>query len=277
MSKLKIKLVILGQLPLTLDKTKLTKWKSEVLELDSSIDNYPITNNADGENWEFTDDNILKLLPGNFEGNFLLAMTHVPLENNYYARRFSDNRICMTFYEMADLLTSDNIPLENLVYRLLYSYSLIYLRHGNKIPPQEEITNFTHDETRGCLFDMNGIKSDIIYSTDKPQLCGSCLHNLAKEKVPTNKLSIIQRELNKIKKPLYYRLADFIKSNPIWTFIISSLIAIILGVIGSLFASLIWEKFKAEKSTNAQQSVWHYGGWTLEQSTSVRYSSAVPA
>ncbi|MFA6126360.1 MAG: hypothetical protein WC699_03555 [Bacteroidales bacterium] len=70
MSKLKIKLVILGQLPVDLDKTKLTKWKSDTFEISGPIDNYTITNNADGLNWEFTDDNILSQLPVTFDGDF---------------------------------------------------------------------------------------------------------------------------------------------------------------------------------------------------------------
>lgn len=241
MGMLKIKLVTLGQLPMNLDKIKLTKYKSCIFELDNSIDNYPITDNADGDNWEFMDKNILKMLPSQYDGDFLIAMTHVPLECNYYARRFSNNRICITFHEMADFLKYDNIPLENLVYRLVYSYSLIYLRNNNRIPLQNERANFTHDETRGCVFDMNGIKSDIIYSVNKPQICDSCLIDLAKDKVPKNKLDSIQGELIKIQKPVYYRIAEFVKKYPMWSFIISSLVAILLGVIGSLIASFIWE------------------------------------
>jgi len=86
MSKVKIKLIILGQLPVDLDKIKLTQWNSDIFELVGQIDNYTITNNADGPSWEFTDDNIETQLPDTFEGDFLIAMTHVPLEDNYYAR-----------------------------------------------------------------------------------------------------------------------------------------------------------------------------------------------
>ncbi len=42
MSKVKIKLIILGQLPVDLDKIKLTKWKSDVFEIVGQIDNYSI-------------------------------------------------------------------------------------------------------------------------------------------------------------------------------------------------------------------------------------------
>ena len=243
MSKVKIKLIILGQLPVDLDKTKLTKWKTDVFELVGSIDNYTITNNADGLSWEFTDDNIETQLPTNFDGDFLIAMTHVPLEDNYYARRFSDNRICMTFFQMADILNLSNIPIENIVYRLLYSYTLIYKRNGNRIPSKDEVTTFTHDETRGCLFDMNGIKSDIVYSTNKPIICDECVQRLTNERVAVNTIAKVKKEICLIKKGMYYSLADLIKKYPIWTLIISTLTAFIIGILGSLVATYFWEKF----------------------------------
>jgi hypothetical protein len=242
MSKIKIKLIILGQLPVDLDKIKLTKWKSDVFELVGQIDNYTITNNADGLNWEFSDDNIENQLPENFEGDFLIAMTHVPLEDNYYARRFTNNRICMTFYEIADILNLSNIPIENLVYRLLYSYSLIYKRHENRIPSRDEVTSFTHDETRGCLFDMNGIKSDVVYSTNEPIICDSCVQRLTTERVPINIINKVKEELKQIKKGMYYRIADLIKKYPICSLVFSTISAIIIGIIGSLFATVLWEK-----------------------------------
>ncbi len=237
-------MVILGQLPISLNQTTISNWKSDIFEIVKPIDHIGITKNADGKRWEYLDNNIESQLPKTFEGDFLIAITRVPLEDNYYARRFSNNRICMTFYEMADILKSSNIPFENLIYRLLYSYCLIYKRYGNRIPPKAEVTSFTHDETRGCLFDMNGIKSDIIYSTDKPIICKSCVVKLINEKVPENEVETLQKELKRITKGLYFQILDFIKNNPIWTLIISSLTAIILGTIGSVIASILYEKIK---------------------------------
>lgn len=242
MNKVKIKLIILGQLPIDLDKIKLTKWKSDVFEIVGQIDNYTITNNADGLRWEFTDNNIEPQLPDIFEEDFLIAMTHVPLEDNYYARRFTGNRIYMTFYQMADMLSLSNIPIENLVYRLLYSYTLIYKRHGNRIPSRDEVTTFTHDETRGCLFDMNGIKSDIVYSTNQPIVCDDCVQRLTTERVPRNTIVKVKDEIKRIKKGTYYRIADLIKKYPIWTLPITTISTIILGTAGSLLATILWEQ-----------------------------------
>ncbi|PIF71269.1 hypothetical protein [Flavobacterium sp. 2] len=243
MTKTKITIVFLGQIPIKIDKTTISKWSSKHFEIENVL-NVPITTNADGEDWDYSDDNIKNLLPEVYSGDFLLAITHIPLEDNYYARRFDNNRICATFYEIADFLKVSNIPFENLVYRLLYSYFLIYKRYGDRIPKRSETTNFTHDETRGCLFDMNGIKSDIIYSTNKPQLCNKCIDKLKNEGIEESVLNEIQRELKKIDKDLYYKILDFIQENPIWAIIISSLTAILLGIIGSVLASFIYEIIK---------------------------------
>jgi hypothetical protein len=140
---------------------------------------------------------------------------------------------------MADILKISNIPTENLIYRLIYSYTLIYLRYGNRIPQIEEQTSFAHDETRGCLFDMNGIKGDIIYSTIKPKLCDSCVQKLTDERVPINTINIIIKEIKHIDKALYFRLADFIKKHPILAIVLSTISAITIGIISSMIYDML--------------------------------------
>lgn len=241
--KLKIKLIFLGHLPYSIDSNKIEKWKSDLFEIVKPIDRHIISTDSDGEDWSFTDENIEGLLPNRNSENILIAITNVPLEDNYYARRFNDDRICVTFNEITEILESGNIPLENFIFKVIYSASLVYKRYGNRIPEMFEMTNFTHDETRGCLFDMNGIKTDIIYSTNQPEICPSCILDLANSKVPKNLIDKIQKEIKGIQKELYYKITDFIKGYPIGAIFISSATAIILGFIGSILASYIWEKW----------------------------------
>jgi hypothetical protein len=244
MSKIKIKLVFLGHVPYTLDIGKIENWKSELFELIRPIDYYSITKDSDGPYWQFSDQCIDSQLPDSFDGDILIAVTNVPIQNNYYARRVSNNRICLTYHEMSEILRNYNIPLENLIFRVMYSASLVFKRYGNRVPESIEITNFSHDETRGCIFDMNGIKSEIIYSTNRPQLCTSCIEVLKNEKVESNLIIQIQRELRKIRKSLYYQITDLIKDFPILAIVITSITAILLGTIGSLLASYLYDIFK---------------------------------
>lgn len=241
MSKIKIKLIFLGHPPHNINISKIKNWESKLFEIVDPIDNHTITTNAD-VGWGFSDHNIENMLPNN-EADVLIAITSVPLEDNYYARRFTNNRLCITFSEIGDFLKYENIPLENLILRVLYSASFIYKRFNKQVPTNVEFTSYTHDETRGCLFDMNGIKNDIIYSTNKPILCDSCIQSLRDNRIESNLIDTVKTELKKINKPLYYRISDLIKDNPICAIIISALTAVILGAFGSLFASYLWERF----------------------------------
>jgi hypothetical protein len=240
MSKIKIKLVILGQLPLVININKIVNWKSSLFQVMPQVDRFEITLNADGDDWDFTDDNIRHHIPPQLDGDIVLAITRIPLQDNYYARRFDQNRVCLSFYEMDDILRSENIPLENLILRLAYAMSFVYKKYGNRLPPISEYTEYAHDETRGCLFDMNGVKGDIIYSTHKPKICDSCVAKLKESRVASNLIEAVQNEIKNVKKTNYYVLADLVKKHPYLAIIISAITAICLGVTGSVIASYVY-------------------------------------
>jgi hypothetical protein len=88
---------------------------------------------------------------------------------------------------------------------------------------------------------MNGIKTDIIYSLNKPQLCSSCVETLLRNRIDKNIINNAQKELIKIRKAKYYRILGWIKRKPIWTLVISSIVAILLGMMGSILSAIIME------------------------------------
>ena len=244
MDKTKITVATIGHMPPEFKKEKITKWSSDIFEITDDIESYMLSKDSDGPGWEFTDDNLGEILPDNFQGEFLVAIVNVPLEDNWYTRRLHKNRLVFTFYEIKEILYHSNIPLENIIYRLLYTYTLLYKRSGNKIPMTGEHTNFAHDETRGCLFDMNGIKTDIVYSCHQPIICSHCTEKLKQEKVSIEVISKIKKEIAKIKKPLFYRLEEFVKKHPIGSLIISAITAVVFGAIGSFIATVIYDTTK---------------------------------
>ncbi len=241
MPKLKIKIVSIGHLPTNFDKSKIEKWNSALFAIQGKIESYTLNNNSDGPNWEFLDETLLNEIPNNFDGDFIIALVNVPLELNWYSRRLGENKIVFTFHEINEILQFSNIPIENIIYRILYAYSLVYKCHNNQIPDDSEISNFTHDETRGCLFDMNGLKTDVVNSCHNPIICPDCIDRLNKGKISKESISKTQQEISKIKKTLFYRISDFVKEYPIWVLIISSLSAIFLGAIGSTIGSYIYD------------------------------------
>jgi hypothetical protein len=244
MDKTKITVATIGLMPPEFSTQKISNWKSNIFSIQGEIQSYSLTEDSDGDDWEFTDKLLENVLPENFGGNFLIAIVNVPIEDNWYSRRLSNNRVVFTFHETKEILSYSNIPLENVIYRLLYAYTLLYKRSGNRIPLNIEQTNFTHDETRGCLFDMNGIKTDMAYSCHEPIICTDCVERLKRDKVSNDVISKIQKEIIKIKKPLFYRIMSFVKKHPIWSLMLSAFSAIILGAIGSYIATLIYEATK---------------------------------
>lgn len=246
MEKVKIKVVTIGHLPLHLNLRQVSEWNSEVFELVGDIDSFDLRCDSDGINWEFSDERLREQLPAHVGADFLLAIVNVPIEANWYSRRLGNNQIVFTFSQIKEFLASENIPLENAILRVLYAYTLLYRRSGNKIPGFDEAPSFTHDETRGCLFDMNGIKYDLVESCNKPIVCRECEERLRNERVSNQTIKTVQQEIGGIQKHLYYRASDFVKAKPLVALAISSLFAIFLGVVGSLIASVAYDKIKPQ-------------------------------
>jgi len=233
MMKIKIKLVSVGSRPIHLNLKRIESWNSSIFELDGPIENFSLRCNSDGHGWDFSDEIWKSQLPEKFKADFMIAILNVPIQLNWYSRRLGDNKIIFTFHEIKEYLKADNIPLENAILRALYTYALLYKRSGDRIPDFSDEPNFTHDETRGCLFDMNGIKADLIESCDSPTICDECQERLKKGKISNDLIQQALYEIKKIRKDLYYRTLDFIKIRPLWALLISSIFAIIIGVLSS--------------------------------------------
>jgi hypothetical protein len=245
MEKIRIKLVGIGHLPLKIDFSAVMNWKSEIFEITEEIEKFEFRADSDLEYWGYSDRILKPQIPvRKSNANFVIAIVNVPLQDNWYSRRLGDNQIVFTFHQIKDFLAYENIPLENAILRVLYAYSLLYIRAGDKIPGFGEAASFTHDETRGCIFDMNGIKSDLVTSCDKPVICPECVERLKMDRVSTQVIHKAQSELKKIKKPVYYRIFNFVKEHPFLSFIFSSIFAVMLGIFGSLAASFIYEAIK---------------------------------
>jgi hypothetical protein len=243
-SKVRIKLVSIGHLPLEFQPKKIKKWESKIFEIVEEVDNYSLRCNSDGHNWEFSDSAVKGQLPQKFNADFMIAIVNVPIEDNWYSRRLGNNQVVFTFHQIKEILEHYNIPLENVIYRLLYAYTLVFKRAGNKIPDFKDTSGFTHDETRGCLFDMNGIKTDLAASCHNPQICDECQERLRQDKVSKSDIENAQSDIKRIKKDLYFRLIGHIKKHPIAALVISSLFALILGIAGSIVGSVIYEYIK---------------------------------
>lgn len=135
-------------------------------------------------------------------------------------------------------MRDENIRLWNFVKIAIYRDILRYLC-GKRI---------AHDEVKNCIFDTNSEERlPLITETcAKPIICPTCRDEikeaLEKKKKTTEWLTKIEKELCKLKKGLYYRIKDCINNNPWASIGIAILVVIVLPIVTSVIASIIYGK-----------------------------------
>jgi hypothetical protein len=85
--------------------------------------------------------------------------------------------VVLSLFEMGDILDRENHTVETFIVRCLYALVLAYVECGRSLSLSRAL-RLHHDETRGCLYDFNQNKVEIVRSLDKPKLCADCLARL---------------------------------------------------------------------------------------------------
>lgn len=233
---IKIKLITLGNLKYPVNFKKVENWCSQIFKTDHAGEVQAISN-AVGPDWSYPDNQLAVLIRPDKSYDFTVGIINAKLQDNYYLRRLENNVCILSLYETAEIVKEANLTIENFIVRNLYEICLIYLEGGNQI--KNSAYGVAHDETRNCLFDMNANKADIIFSTEHPKICTSCKARIMNSQVPKDSLQTIERELGNLKKALYYRIMDFVKLHPIFTLIISSVVAVLLNVLASFIYDVL--------------------------------------
>ena len=186
--KVKISIRILGHQAPDLDIARLLSWRSALWELyEGCIETMPLNGPCDLESWGYSDKKLIGLAPPVQGADLSIYVMNVPLQDNYYFRRIARDVACLSLFEIGESLREHNIPVENVVLRMAYSSVMIYARKGH-LPPMSEVVDLAHHETKGCIFDMAGIKSDIIFSTGNPRLCEACRVEASQERMTNESL-----------------------------------------------------------------------------------------
>ncbi|MCW0392848.1 hypothetical protein [Xanthomonas sacchari] len=240
-----IQIAFIGHQPPDFDVREISSWRSDAFEINRSIESFQLNEDADGEDWEFTDSQFETILRRDPKCSFLIAFVTVKLENNWYLRRLSDNRAVFTFYEMDQIARHHRLPLKNLALRVLYAATLVFKRYGDRIPLPSENTRYAHDETRGCLFDMNANKMDVVHSLHRPCVCEICCSQLKQANVSNELLESVKKEILRIQKPLADRIVEFVRAHTVASIVASLLSALLLGIVASLIASWLYEGLRA--------------------------------
>jgi hypothetical protein len=173
----------------------------------------------------------------------LVGIIDAPLQDQYYFRRFENNRAVIAIDEIAPVLQQQHYSLDQFVLRNLYQLVATHLRFGYVMPSK---TKLTHFEVRGCIYDANWNIGDIVHSLKRPVLCKEECHELARGTPLEQLIPTLNKELKRINKPLAYRVFDLVEAHPIRSAFIGAVAGIALNVLASILFEIgkNWNWFK---------------------------------
>ena len=233
--KIPITIIKLGHIEQIIDFTFIDNISSEIFDI-NGIKNIPNLPSANGNNHQlnidYSTDDIKKILHNHQCNGLCIAIMDYKFRDNFYMHIIDTNKICISISDLELILKRKNISLENFILKNIYEIAVLYKHFNERITT--DAYGFVHSDTRGCLFDLNGDKLDIIYNTEHPKICNEC-----KTKLNNNvNISILENELKNIKKPFIVSLELFIKENPLTSMAITFLISIPIN----LLSNYIWLK-----------------------------------
>jgi hypothetical protein len=230
--KKNVKICRLGCFNHSIDFQKIEKWSSKYFKVSGTQTRADIDVNHFEDDYvyptQMISDDMGEIEPG---CDLLIGVVDQPLEDNFYMHRIGENRAVLSIFPVLKYLRNENIPVENYIIRCIYEMIAFLYENGGNI--NDLVHLIPHHETRGCLFDMNVFIDRIVYSTDKPIICSECQARLRKRPIPEGFIEGIQKEIRRIRKPLFYRIEKLVKRNPIQAFIIASLFATVLNIAAS--------------------------------------------
>jgi hypothetical protein len=153
-------------------------------------------------------------------------------------RRLSNKIGVLSLYEMAEIVSAENFSIENFILRNIYELAVLYAANSSLFP--SDSYTWAHDDVRGCLFDMNANKFDIVFSLNAPILCHACRTKVMSKQLSADFLPSLDKELKRICKSRYYRITEWVKAHPLWALLLTGTSAICLNIL----ASIIFEKLK---------------------------------
>jgi hypothetical protein len=236
-----ISIVQLGQLKRQINFRSLQQWKSKIFKINSVSEISHIPNSESIVDWQYLSDEVVRnSVERDDNAKITMAITEYSLEGNFYMRRIDKGLIIISFFEVGDILRNSDIPVENFILRNIYEIVALTYAYPDLPNTSDGIPDIIHEETRSCLFDISGIKTDIVYSSSKPSLCPQCEANLQQKQLPKDFVNDLTSEIKKIRKPLFNRISDFIKYHPIWAIIIGITTQFCIGLIAGLVANYLY-------------------------------------
>ena len=212
------------------------KFKSSAFEITEVEEGVMLENMSNGYDYSTYEDNYWENKIKDNDNILTFVITNVQLDENHYARHLSHKRVIFSFRQILPYLTEKHIKLENVILKALYEYSLVFpeLRKGY------ENADMWHNETRGCLYDIDGVLSDIVMTCKKPRICVSCENQLLHKGLSAKDIETIKQELKKIKRSRFLDMYEWVQKHIMLSMFLGIAFPFILG----LFTSFVYDLIK---------------------------------
>lgn len=236
--KLPIKLIIIGHADRSVNFGYIQKYSSKhfsFTSIEHINDILPAKNSYGYLNIVYSKNDIQTLFKDVSFNGLCISVMNYPFDDHFYMHRIQNNQLCISLSGLEEILSPQNISIENFIIKNIYEAYLFY-KIFNTLA-DDGVYNFVHQDTRGCIFDLNGDKRDIIYNTEQPIICDECKAKINKKSLPHNFIKSVQNELDAIRKPWLKRIELFIKKYPL----LSILLTFIFSTIVNLFSNKIWD------------------------------------
>ena len=233
-------LIRLGHVHHLVNFNILRKWKSELFSITGieSIENLPNSDIDDGFlDIKYRKQDLEKIISCPKNSDYAIAIMPYRFNDNFYMHRISNKCVVISLYGITDILKPENISIEHFIIRQLYEICAIKYMINDLL--SDDVYQFIHSDTRGCLFDLNGDKSDILYNTEQPIICEECKGKFKHKQAQYGIIRTLEKELKKIQKPFILRAERWIKKYPLLSVIISMLTAITLNVVANLLYEIL--------------------------------------
>lgn len=237
----KVSLMLLGYTPILANFKYIRSWKSKLFSI-LDIREIPYLKIKDVIQDGYLDikyspEQLTKLIQCPDNCNFVLAIMPYRFIDNFYMHRINSKCAILSLFGIKEILQKEDISLENFIIQQIYRTCAIRCIFNDI--STDDVYNIIHNDTRGCLFDMNGDRSHIIYNTEHPIICDDCKGKIRSRPIDPNIINVLEQELKRIKKPIIIRVIRWIERHPFFSIIISAIAAIILNVVANLLCKVL--------------------------------------
>lgn len=255
MEKVRIKLLFLGHPRHEINKNKLLKFTSKYFQVVGieSIEKLPKAKKNDGYlDVEYSVEEVKSLVTAPKNADLTVAIMNYRYDDGFYLHRLSDSSVCLSISDVGQILINNNILLENFILKNIYEVVAFYLTLPSV--SSDEAYEVVHGDTRGCLFDLNGDKSDVIYNTESPSICNECKSFINEKSLPDGFVNSFEKELKRIKKPLLSRVELFIRKYPLLSISLTLISSFMISVFASVFVEFLKLNVKISDLVNGIMS-----------------------